>query len=40
VDDALSWEARQHYNGDHWHPFFSGTGNIEITTPAPENLLS
>jgi glucose/arabinose dehydrogenase/PKD repeat protein len=36
---ALAWEVRQHHNGDHWHPYFSGTGNeLTFTAPAPEDL--
>jgi glucose/arabinose dehydrogenase/PKD repeat protein len=36
---ALDWEVRQHHNGDHWHPYFSGTGNeLAFTAPAPEGL--
>jgi glucose/arabinose dehydrogenase/Ca2+-binding RTX toxin-like protein len=36
---ALDWEVRQHHNGDHWHPYFSGTGNeLTFTAPAPEDL--
>jgi Ca2+-binding RTX toxin-like protein len=38
-DNALSWEVRQHHNGDHWHPYFSGTGNeLTFPAPAPEDL--
>ena len=36
---ALDWEVRQHHNGNHWHPYFSGTGNeLTFTAPAPEDL--
>ncbi len=36
---ALDWEVRQHHNGDHWHPYFSGTGSeLTFTAPAPEGL--
>ena len=38
-DSALSWEVRQWHNGNHYHPFSSGTGNdLQITAPAPEDL--
>src|SRR4028119_1550462 len=38
-DSALSWEVRQHHNGDHWHPYFSGTGNnLTFSAPPPEGL--
>ena len=38
-DSALSWEARRHHNGDHWHPYFSGTGNdLTFSAPPPEGL--
>ena len=40
-DGALSWEVRQWHNGNHYHPFSSGTGNnLQITAPAPEDLLA
>jgi glucose/arabinose dehydrogenase/PKD repeat protein len=36
---ALSWEIRQHHNGNHWHPFFSGAGtNLTFSAPPPEDL--
>jgi glucose/arabinose dehydrogenase/PKD repeat protein len=35
---ALSWEIRQHHNGNHWHPFFSGTGtSLTFNAPPPED---
>jgi hypothetical protein len=38
-DSALSWEVRRHHNGDHWHPYFSGTGNdLKFSAPPPEGL--
>ncbi len=38
-DSALSWEVRQHHNGTHWHPYFSGTGNdLTFSAPPPEGL--
>ncbi len=41
ADSALSWEVRQHHNGNHWHPFFSATGtNLMFNAPPPEDLLS
>jgi glucose/arabinose dehydrogenase len=37
---ALSWEVRQWHDGNHYHPFASGTGsNLTITTPGPEDGL-
>ena len=39
ADSALSWEVRQHHNGNHYHPQFSGTGNnLSFATPPPEDL--
>jgi glucose/arabinose dehydrogenase len=41
ADSALSWEVRRWHNGDHWHPFVSGTGNnLRFNAPPPEDLLS
>jgi Ca2+-binding RTX toxin-like protein len=41
ADSALSWEVRQHHNGNHWHPFFSAPGtNLMFNAPPPEDLLS
>jgi glucose/arabinose dehydrogenase len=38
---ALNWEVRQHHNGNHWHPFLSGTGtSLAFNAPPPEDLLS
>ncbi len=38
---SLSWEVRSYHNGDHWHPYLSGTGNdLTFTAPPPEDLLS
>jgi glucose/arabinose dehydrogenase len=40
-NSALSWEVRQWHNGNHWHPFFSATGNnLTFNAPPPEDLLS
>jgi hypothetical protein len=39
ADSALRWEVRQHHNGNHWHPFFSSTGNnLTFNAPPPEDL--
>jgi Ca2+-binding RTX toxin-like protein len=39
ADSALRWEVRQHHNGNHWHPFFSATGNnLTFNAPPPEDL--
>jgi chitodextrinase len=33
---ALSWEVRQHHNGNHWHPFVSATGtSLTFNAPHP-----
>jgi glucose/arabinose dehydrogenase len=41
ADSALSWEVRRWHNGNHWHPFFSATGNnLTFNAPPPEDLLS
>jgi Ca2+-binding RTX toxin-like protein len=41
VDSALSWEVRQHHNGNHWHPVFSATGNnLTFNAPPPEGLFA
>jgi glucose/arabinose dehydrogenase len=41
ADNALSWEVRRWHNGNHWHPFFSATGNnLTFNAPPPEDLLS
>src|SRR5829696_2724927 len=38
---ALSWQIRQHHNGNHWHPFDSATGtSLTFNAPPPEDLLS
>ena len=38
---SFSWEVLKHHNGDHTHPYFSGTGNNRtITAPPPEGLSS
>jgi glucose/arabinose dehydrogenase len=38
---ALRWEVLRHHDGNHTHPWFSGTGNdLTFTAPAPEGLLS
>jgi glucose/arabinose dehydrogenase/Ca2+-binding RTX toxin-like protein len=39
TSSTLSWEVRQHHNGNHWHPFFSGIGNnLTFNAPPPEDL--
>lgn len=36
---ALSWTVLLNHNGNHTHPWFSGTGNnLTFTAPAPEDL--
>jgi len=36
---ALRWEVRRYHNDDHYHPWFSGTGNdLRFTAPPPEDL--
>jgi glucose/arabinose dehydrogenase len=36
---SFSWEVLLHHNGNHTHPYFSGTGNnLTITAPSPEDL--
>jgi PKD repeat protein len=36
---SLRWEVLRHHNGNHTHPYFSGTGNdLTITAPPPEAL--
>ena len=38
---ALKWEVLQHHDGNHAHPYFSGTGNgPTFAAPAPEGLFS
>jgi glucose/arabinose dehydrogenase len=38
---TLDWEILRHHDGNHTHPWFSGTGNnLTFTAPAPEDLLS
>ena len=38
---ALKWEVLQHHDGNHAHPYFSGTDNgLTFTAPAPEGLFS
>ena len=38
---SFSWDVLKHHNGDHTHPYFSGTGNnLAINTPPPEGLSS
>ena len=38
---SLSWEVRSYHDGDHWHPYFSGTGDdLTFSAPPPEDLLS
>jgi PKD repeat protein len=38
-EESLEWEVLLHHNGDHTHPYFSGTGkNLTITAPSPEDL--
>ena len=40
-DSRLRWEIRRHHNGNHYHPYFSGTGNgLNFAAPAPEGLFS
>jgi glucose/arabinose dehydrogenase len=37
---ALSWEVRRHHD-EHFHPYFSGTGNnLTFEAPPPEDLLA
>jgi glucose/arabinose dehydrogenase len=37
--EKLSWQVLRHHNGDHAHPYFSGTGNgLKLDAPAPEDL--
>lgn len=41
ADSKLSWEVRRYHSGEHYHPYFSGTGNdLSFTVPAPEDLLA
>jgi glucose/arabinose dehydrogenase len=36
---SFSWEVLRHHNGDHTHPYYSGTGNnLTFTAPPPEDL--
>jgi len=36
---TLRWEVRRHHNDDHYHPWFSGTGNdLVFPAPPPEDL--
>jgi glucose/arabinose dehydrogenase/PKD repeat protein len=36
---SLEWEVLRHHNGDHTHPYFSGTGNdLVFTAPPPEGI--
>jgi len=38
-DSSFEWEVLRHHNGDHTHPYFSGTGNnLTFTAPPPEGL--
>ena len=38
---TLEWEVLQHHDGNHAHPYFSGTGDgLAFTAPAPEGLFS
>ncbi len=38
---TLKWEVLQHHDGNHAHPYFSGTGNgPTFAAPAPEGLFS
>ncbi len=38
---ALSWEILQHHDGNHVHPYESGSGSsLTITAPQPEDLLA
>jgi glucose/arabinose dehydrogenase/PKD repeat protein len=40
-EGSLEWEILLHHNGNHTHPYFSGTGNdLTTTAPSPEDLLS
>jgi hypothetical protein len=36
---SLQWEVLRHHNGDHTHPYFSGTGNdLTFAAPPPEGI--
>ncbi len=38
---ALGWEVIRHHNGDHTHPYKSGTGaSLTFRAPPPEDLLA
>jgi len=40
-DSKLKWEILQHHNGNHTHPYKTGTGNdTSVKMPPPENILS
>jgi hypothetical protein len=40
-DSKLRWEVRRYHDDNHYHPYFSGTGNgLNSTAPAPEDLFS
>jgi PKD repeat protein len=38
---TLKWEVRRHHDGNHFHPWASGTGDqLTFTAPEPEGLFS
>lgn len=38
---SLSWNVLRHHNGNHTHPWFSGSGNgLSFRGPAPEDLFA
>jgi len=38
-ESSFEWEVLRHHNGNHTHPYFSGTGNnLTFTAPPPEGL--
>lgn len=40
-DVSLRWEVLRHHDGDHTHPWSSGTGSrMKFTAPAPEGIFS
>lgn len=41
ASNKLTWEVRRHHNGNHYHPYFYGTGSGRaFTAPPPEGLLA
>lgn len=41
LEDSFEWEVIRHHDGNHTHPFLSGTGNgLTFIAPPPEDLSS